>query len=104
MHKLSVLPNSLALVLLLGVTVVAQGLTSSIVDESAAEKWRADLRFMAEAMPRYHRNLFHTMTRQQFETAVGELDKKIPTLARHQIIVEMARNKSRFYPADGRPV
>jgi tetratricopeptide (TPR) repeat protein len=91
MHKLSGLIQALGVVLLLGVTTVAQGLTSSVVDQAAAEKWRADLRFMAEAMPKYHKNLFHTMTRQQLESAITDLDKKIPTLARHQIIVEMAR-------------
>ena len=56
-----------------------------------AERWREDLRFMASEMPRRHRNLFHTMTRPQFEEAVRRLDRRIPTLARHQIIVEMAR-------------
>lgn len=61
------------------------------VDKIEAEKWRADLRYMAEQMPKLHNNLFHTMTREQFETAVKNLDKRIPTLARHQIIVEMMR-------------
>ncbi len=38
-----------------------------------------------------HKNLFHTITRGQFERAVRKLDERIPSLARHQIIVEMAR-------------
>ncbi len=58
---------------------------------SEAERWREDLRFMAGEMPKVHRNLFHTMTRAQFEGAVKSLDERIPSLARHQIIVEMAR-------------
>jgi tetratricopeptide (TPR) repeat protein len=61
------------------------------VDKAQAEKWRADLRYMAEEMPKVHQNLFHTMTREQFERAVRRLDERIPQLARHQIIVEMAR-------------
>ena len=56
-----------------------------------AEKWREDLRYMAEEMPKYHKNLFHTMTPQQFESAIKRLDERIPSLSRHQIIVEMAR-------------
>ena len=59
--------------------------------ETEARKWREDLRFMASEMPKRHRNLFHTMTREQFEQAVQSLDARIPSLARHQIIVEMAR-------------
>lgn len=61
------------------------------VDRGEAEKWREDLRFMAAEMPRQHKNLFHQMTREQFEAAVKKLDERIPALARHQIIVEMAK-------------
>ncbi|MEX1246161.1 MAG: tetratricopeptide repeat protein [Thermoanaerobaculia bacterium] len=54
-------------------------------------KWREDLRHMAVEMPRRHKNLFHSMTRAQFDGAVAVLDERIPSLQRHQIIVEMAR-------------
>jgi tetratricopeptide (TPR) repeat protein len=60
-------------------------------ERSETERWREDLRFMAGEMPKLHKNLFHTMTRQQFESAIQRLDERIPSLARHQIIVEMAR-------------
>src|SRR5205085_8271827 len=56
-----------------------------------AEKWREDLRYMAQQMPAYHNNLFHTMSREQFDSAVQKLYERTPTLSRHQIIVEMAR-------------
>src|SRR4028119_1316882 len=39
----------------------------------------------------FHKNLFHTMSREQFESTVKSLHDRIPSLARHQIIVEMAR-------------
>ncbi len=71
---------------LLPLTVPAQDRTPS-----EADKWREDLRFLAREMPKLHRNLFHSMTREQFESAVRRLDERIPSLARHQIIVEMAR-------------
>ncbi len=69
----------------------SQGVKTAVVDKAEAERWREDLRYMAEQMPLRHANLFHTMTRQQFDTAVRKLDERIPQLARHQIIVEMAR-------------
>jgi tetratricopeptide (TPR) repeat protein len=65
--------------------------SASIIDKVEAEKWREDLRFMAQEMPKRHKNLFHTMTRQQFDDAVRKLDERIPSLSRHQIIVELAR-------------
>ena len=91
MHKIVRSLQILAIVLLLGVTGVAQQVGSQAVDKAEAEKWRADLRFMAAAMPKYHKNLFHTMTREAFNSAVTKLDRQIPNLARHQIIVELAR-------------
>lgn len=57
----------------------------------SVEQWQADLRFLAEEMPKQHKNLFHTMTKEQFESAVKKLDVNIPSLSRQQIIVEMAR-------------
>lgn len=65
--------------------------TTASRGKSEADKWREDLRTMAEEMPKRHRNLFHTMTREEFESAVRRLDERIPSLARHQIIVAMAR-------------
>ncbi len=46
---------------------------------------------MASEMEKRHRNLFHTVSRERFEAAVRRLDARIPSLARHRIIVEMAR-------------
>jgi tetratricopeptide (TPR) repeat protein len=63
----------------------------AVVNKAEAEKWREDLRYMAREMEARHKDLFHTMTREQFESAVGKLHDRIPTLGRNQIIVEMAR-------------
>ncbi len=46
---------------------------------------------MATEMERRHRNLYHTVSRTSFDSAVRALDARIPRLARHQIIVELAR-------------
>jgi len=74
-----------------GSLVAQTGRPNLVVDNTEAEKWRQDLRYMAEEMPKYHKNLFHAVTRDQFAVAVGRLNEKIPSLARHQIIVELAR-------------
>lgn len=73
------------------VAQVAHNPAGGVVSQAEAEKWRDDLRHMAREMEALHRNLFHTMTREQFEGAVRRLHERIPTLARHQIIVELAR-------------
>lgn len=55
------------------------------------EQWHEDLRFFAENMPKTHRNLFHSMTREQFDAAVKRLDERISTMADHEILVELMR-------------
>jgi tetratricopeptide (TPR) repeat protein len=59
--------------------------------KTETEKWREDLRFMAQEMPKRHKDLFHRITRDQFDAAVKNLEGRIPQLNRNQIIVEMAR-------------
>jgi len=61
------------------------------VSAAEAERWREDIRHLAEEMPKYHANLFHTVSREQFEGAVRGLRERVPQLARHQIIVELMR-------------
>lgn len=46
---------------------------------------------MATEMPKWHKNLFHTIKPIQFDNAIKNLDERIPQMARHEIIVEMAR-------------
>jgi hypothetical protein len=58
---------------------------------ATAQPWRDDLHFMAREMERVHKNLYHSMTREEFEAMISRLDAKIPSLSRHQIIVEMAK-------------
>ena len=65
--------------------------TNATVSQAEAEKWREDLRHMAREMEARHKNLFHTTPREQFDAAVKKLHERIPALARHQIIVELAR-------------
>lgn len=77
----------------LGEPLLEQGVAQKNGDsgKTETEKWREDLRYIAEQMPLFHKDLFHQMTREQFDTAIKKLYDRIPVLARHQIIVEMQR-------------
>ena len=59
--------------------------------QMTAEKWREDLRYFAERMPATHKNLFHKMSKAEFETEVKQLNDKIPSLAAHEVVVELMR-------------
>ncbi len=96
MSKINYLVRSIVLCMLfclLGQALAAQGIAPKNGDngKTETEKWREDLRYMAGQMPLFHKDLFHRMTREQFDTAVKKLYDRIPVLARHQIIVEMQR-------------
>jgi hypothetical protein len=54
-------------------------------------EWREDLHYFAEQAPQVHKNLFHSMTQEQFEAAVKSLDQRIPGQSRNQTIVELTR-------------
>src|SRR5207253_3213964 len=57
----------------------------------AVRAWQDDLRFMAREMERIHKNLYHSISRNEFAASVAALNSKIPVLERHGVIVEMAK-------------
>lgn len=64
---------------------------ASAMPPDEARAWRDDLRFMAGEMERTHKNIYHAVSRENFTTMVAALDRKIPLLERHEVIVEMAK-------------
>ncbi len=54
-------------------------------------RWRQDLRYLAEELPRMHGNLFFTLKREDFEAAVRDLDAAVPQLSDDEIAVRVAR-------------
>jgi hypothetical protein len=56
-----------------------------------ADEWRTDLDFMAGEMERVHKDLFHKVSRRHYGAAVKRLRERVHLLARHQVIVEIAR-------------
>ena len=55
------------------------------------EQWREDLRYFARELPKRHKNLYHAVSRGEFERAVAELDQAVPSLEDHQIVVRMVQ-------------
>ena len=55
------------------------------------EQWQKDLQYLAKELPRRHKNAFHTVSKEQFERAVAELDAAIPSLREHEILVGLRR-------------
>ena len=70
---------------------LVQGQSLAPVSADDAQKWRVDLHYLSVEMPKRHKNLYHSMTREQFDSAVSRLNERIPSLTRNQILVELAR-------------
>ena len=56
-----------------------------------ATAWRQDLQFLATELPRRHRDLYRRTSQAEFDAAVRALDARIPGMARHEVIVGLAR-------------
>lgn len=55
------------------------------------EQWREDLNSYAAQMRATHLDLFNAMSEEEFDTALADLDARLPELDRHEIIVELGR-------------
>lgn len=56
-----------------------------------AAQWREDLAHLVAALRREHRNPFHGTSREAFDGAVRHLHARIPSLAGHEVVVELSR-------------
>jgi tetratricopeptide (TPR) repeat protein len=68
----------------------ATPLTTPLTSEQA-RAWQEDIDYLAREMSLRHRQLYHSVSQPRFEAALRELRARVPGLARHQIVVELAR-------------
>ncbi|HEX6573508.1 MAG TPA: hypothetical protein VF042_00940 [Gemmatimonadaceae bacterium] len=61
------------------------------LDTAQVRQWREDIEFVRREAPARHANLFHDMTQGQFDSALTSIETRLPTLARHQVIVELQK-------------
>jgi hypothetical protein len=57
----------------------------------SVEQWQADVRFLGEELPKRHRNAFHRMKPEEFETAVKTLYDRVPQMTEDEIIVGLMK-------------
>lgn len=85
----------LTLVLLLGQVQIDSANPQAKKNEAelqlTTQQWQQDLQFLAKELPRRHKNAFHTVTREQFEKSIADLNSEIPKLQGHEVVVGMMR-------------
>lgn len=55
------------------------------------ERWRADLLYLADELPRRHPNLFYSYPASEFQRNVAELNEALPALPEHVIITRLVQ-------------
>lgn len=87
MTLFSATATCLALVVSLPLPAGAQ----QVGDGGSAERWRADVRYLAEELPKRHKNLFATMPREEFDRTIRALGERMASLTPQEAFVEVAR-------------
>ena len=77
--------------LCLAILLSGTAASAAPLDSTQVRLWRQDLALLRSEMPAKHANLFHAMTRAQFDSAFQAIDRNLPRLARHQVIVELQK-------------
>ncbi len=57
----------------------------------SAEQWRQDIDFLASESQRIHPDLFHSLSRSDYQAAVDAFKNDVASLSRHQIFVRLKR-------------
>src|SRR5262249_52705454 len=59
-------------------------------------RWREDVRFYAQELPKRHKNLFFKLSEEEFEQEVKSLEARAPTLSDSEIALELMRITARI--------
>jgi hypothetical protein len=58
-------------------------------------KWRSDLAFAADTLPKAHPNLYHSVSRDEFRAALDSLSASLPQRSQSSAVVELGRIMAR---------
>ena len=71
--------------------------------------WRADVTLLARELPQRHPDAFHWITRALWDSATGDLDRRLPALTRNHARSAEFRSDATFrsdksHPREGKPL
>ena len=89
--KVLIAATQAVLVLVLFLAVPSVAFSQPAVPALTAEQWRADIRYMADELPKRHPNLFKWMKREDFDNSIKALSDKAATASGEEIMVGMMK-------------
>ncbi|MCH8873825.1 hypothetical protein IH824_13825 [candidate division KSB1 bacterium] len=88
--------NSLLHTFVFSIIILALSAQGFPQNTMTAEKWQEDVRYLQNLITTERSNLFHVISREEFEQAAEELHGQIPKMQRHEIIVGLSRLVAMF--------
>ncbi len=70
-------------------------------DDESTRRWREDIAYFRQELPRRHIDAFHDLSRPEFDRMTADLDRHVSSLRDHEIIVGLARVVARLGLRDG---
>ena len=83
--------HALCVVILTSFVFITNIQAQSTPPKLTAAQWQADVRFLGDELPRRHKNAYHRMKREDFEAAVDQLYRAVPSMTDDQIAVGMMK-------------
>ena len=78
---------SLLAIIFVATFVLAQNRDCPCLGEMNPTRWHEDLAVLREQMPKKHGNLFHSLSREQYELAFDDLERRLPEMTDNQVKV-----------------
>ena len=75
----------------LSVACLAPAALAQPIPSDWVAKWRADLAFAADSLPRVHPNFFHAVPPARYRAVLDSLSARVPVMSHDEIVVELAR-------------
>ncbi len=88
--------NSLLHTFVFSIIILALSAQGFPQNTMTAQKWQEDVRYLQNLITTERSNLFHVVSREEFEQAAEGLHRQIPKMQRHEIIVGLARLVAMF--------
>ena len=70
---------------------LAQSDKSSTEEPMTAKKWRADIQYLIEQLPKRHPNLYHKISKDKLYREFAALDARLESLAQYEIPIALAK-------------
>ena len=86
---------------LAGCLLVFLTATASARDPQSIARWQEDLRYLENEAPRRHPNLFHHLTREQWQSEIADLSARVPQLEDYELIAGVSKIIASLGPRDG---